>query len=126
MDYTIGQKIRKIRELRNYTQLYVARKLGISQERYSYLENHKKSIQPTTLRKISLILGVSVNFIEGFEPDLFITTNNSYKTKFENSLLLGPMISDMSDLIKLLEEVDMKILQVKKKIIEKFPDEREL
>ncbi|MCB0516828.1 MAG: helix-turn-helix transcriptional regulator [Bacteroidetes bacterium] len=35
----IGIKIRKWRELRNYSQTYMAQELGISQKSYSKLEN---------------------------------------------------------------------------------------
>lgn len=37
-DLQVGQKIKKIRELRNYTQEYMAEQLGMSQTGYGNIE----------------------------------------------------------------------------------------
>lgn len=55
---TVASNIRRVREYRNYTQDYVARKIGISQNAYSKLELgfHKLSLE--RLFQIADILGV--------------------------------------------------------------------
>lgn len=55
---TVTNNIRRIREYRNYTQDYVARKIGISQNAYSKLELgfHKLSLE--RLFQIADVLGV--------------------------------------------------------------------
>ena len=119
MKYTLGQKIRKIRELRGYTQRYIAYKLGMSQERYSYLENHKKSINIETLVKISSLLEVSVEFIKGFEPEKFIISTivlRASKITSPNSLSI--MHPDVIQLMRVLDEADFNISLMKKKLKE--------
>lgn len=69
MTLTLGQKIRKLRELKGYSQQYVAKKLNISQEYYSYLENKQKEIPPEYLLKISQLFDVTPDFIENFDSD---------------------------------------------------------
>lgn len=73
MELTLGQKIRKIRELKGYNQQYVAKKLNISQEYYSYLENKQKEIPPEYISKIAALFGVSVDFINSFNFDQLLT-----------------------------------------------------
>src|SRR5882724_5857433 len=67
MKSSLGQKIRKIREIKGFSQQYVARKLRISQEYYSYLENKKKEIPDVYLRKIAALFDVSLDFIKTFD-----------------------------------------------------------
>jgi XRE family transcriptional regulator, regulator of sulfur utilization len=67
MKSSLGQKIRKIREIKGFSQQYVARKLRISQEYYSYLENKKKEIPEIYLRKIAALFDVSPEFIRTFD-----------------------------------------------------------
>jgi transcriptional regulator with XRE-family HTH domain len=54
----ITQKIRRLRELRNYRQEYMAEQLGISQNAYSRLENGETKLDVERLRKIAEVLEV--------------------------------------------------------------------
>lgn len=51
METHLGLKIRKIREIKNFDQTYVAKKLGISQSAYSALEKGKVKINETSSSK---------------------------------------------------------------------------
>jgi transcriptional regulator with XRE-family HTH domain len=55
-----GTVIRKYRELRNYSQDYVARKMGISQNAYSKIENNITQLTVNHVKQISHILEVSI------------------------------------------------------------------
>ncbi len=55
-----GSVIRKYRELRNYSQEYVAGKMGISQNAYSKIENNITQLTVSHIRQISAILEVSI------------------------------------------------------------------
>jgi len=55
-----GTVIRKFREMRNYSQEYVAGKMGISQNAYSKIENNITQLTVSHVRQISAILEVSV------------------------------------------------------------------
>jgi len=59
----IGHKIRKIRELRNYKQEYMAEKLGISQVSYSRIESGQTKLDLRRLQNIAKILAVNQVFI---------------------------------------------------------------
>jgi len=73
MKHSLGQKIRKIREIKGLSQQYVARKLRISQEYYSYLENKKKEIPEEYLGKLAGLFDVSIDFIKNFDLNDIIT-----------------------------------------------------
>jgi transcriptional regulator with XRE-family HTH domain len=55
-----GSTIRKFREFRNYSQDYVARKMGISQNAYSKIENNITQLTVNHVKLISVILDVPV------------------------------------------------------------------
>lgn len=53
-----GQKLRVIREFRNYSQEHIAARLGISQNAYSRIENNQTKITAERLQLLAAILGV--------------------------------------------------------------------
>jgi transcriptional regulator with XRE-family HTH domain len=55
-----GTIIRKHRELRNYTQDYVAKQMGISQNAYSKIENNYTQLTVKHVKELSKILEISV------------------------------------------------------------------
>lgn len=55
-----GQVIKQYRELRNYSQEYVAKKMGISQNAYSKIENNITQVTVNHLKSISVTLDVPV------------------------------------------------------------------
>ncbi|TLV01070.1 helix-turn-helix domain-containing protein [Dyadobacter luticola] len=68
---SVAQNIRKIREFRDYTQEYLAMKLGISQNAYSKIELAYTRITLERLIQIAQILEVdSVDLIKGNSEDL--------------------------------------------------------
>jgi transcriptional regulator with XRE-family HTH domain len=68
---SVALNIRKIREYRDYTQEYLAMKLGISQNAYSKIELAYTRITLERLIQIAQILEVdSVDLINGNSEDL--------------------------------------------------------
>jgi transcriptional regulator with XRE-family HTH domain len=65
----LGSKIKKLRELKNFTQDFMASSLGISQGAYSRLELGESEITYGRLEKISEILEI--------KPEDIITFNES-------------------------------------------------
>lgn len=55
-----GHIIRKYREVRNYSQKYIAAKLGISQNAYSKIENNLTQLTVHHVKELSAILDVPV------------------------------------------------------------------
>ena len=68
---SVASNIRKIREYRDYTQEYLALKLGISQNAYSKIELAYTRITVERLIQIAHILEVeSVDLLNGNSEDL--------------------------------------------------------
>lgn len=65
----IGQKIKKVRELRNFTQDYVASQIGIGQEAYSKIEANKTNVTIQRLEQIAKALEVSVFGLMSFDDE---------------------------------------------------------
>lgn len=65
---SLGSNIKNIRELRNYTQSYVATELGISVPGYSKIENDKTDLTITRLKSIAKILNTDMETILNFDP----------------------------------------------------------
>lgn len=65
----LGFKIKKLRELRNFTQSYMAQALGITQSTYCRYEHDELIIDEEMLQKISIILSISPNAILAFEEE---------------------------------------------------------
>ena len=64
---SVDKKIKNIRELKNYTQEYMAEKLGISIRAYSKIESGETNLTIDRLNKLSQILEMSPLEILGFD-----------------------------------------------------------
>lgn len=85
----VGQKIKKVREIRNYTQEYVATKLGITQESYSKIEANKTQVSTQRLEKIADILDINMLDLLAFDDKfVFNNINNSYEHSQENAKII--------------------------------------
>lgn len=60
-------KIKQIRELKNFTQEYVAQKLGLSTRAYSKIETGETQLTINRLNEISTVLGIDPMEILGFD-----------------------------------------------------------
>ena len=115
-------KVRKIREIKNVSQSYLADKLSISQSAYSDLENGKTRITEQKLKEIAAILKVTPEIIEGYSDS--VVFNSCTQSGNKNILYLDPLekidklynqlIEQQSNQIKALEET----IRVKNKLIE--------
>jgi transcriptional regulator with XRE-family HTH domain len=65
MKNNVGQKIKKLRELRNYTQSYMAIELDMTQQGYSKIEKEGR-LTVDQLDKIAIILNVDSTYILNF------------------------------------------------------------
>lgn len=71
---TVAGNIRKVRDVRNYTQDYLAAKLGISQNAYSKIELGYSKITLERLFSISAILEIEVMQLLDADSTNFIQT----------------------------------------------------
>lgn len=63
----IGYKIRKLRELKNYTQTYMAMTLNITQSTYCRYENEELAFSENMLDKVAIALEMSKTAILAFD-----------------------------------------------------------
>ena len=70
----IGKNLRKIRELKGYSQEYIATAIDISQRNYSRIEQNEIDLNLSKLYRISEILEVTPQQIMGFDEQ-FVFSN---------------------------------------------------
>ena len=103
----IGVKIKKIRELKNYTQEYMADKLGVSQATYSRMEKEDGYLTVLQLQKVSEILGVKVEDLINFTERYIF---NNYESNKANQ---GYNVINFSENEKKLYEDKIRLLEDK-------------
>ena len=110
----IGLKIRKIRELKNITQDYVAKQLAISQASYSIIESGRAKVSEEKLTVIASILDVSPEKIASFnELDLLSNPIINHDYYSDSGLSLAKIVELYE---KLLLEKDRYIEILEKQL----------
>ena len=85
-----GRKIKKYRELRDFSQEYVADSLGISQTAYSKIESDQTKLSARRLSKLAEIFQISES--DFFESDRSVNFNDNsvnYGNGYVNNLIEG-------------------------------------
>lgn len=83
MKNAIGEKIRKIRELKGYSQEFMAQQLTLSQRAYSKLENLETKLDWDRITSISKILEIDPIDLISFDDSL-VFNNCSQSGKFRD------------------------------------------
>ena len=117
----IGNKIKNIRELKNFTQEYMADKLEISQAAYSKLEKGDLKISQDKLNKIAEILDVNLEDIKDFDNKRLLNSYNSIKGNNSNItysnqdlILIRKLYEDKINLLeKLVQKQEEEIKNLK-------------
>lgn len=117
----IGNKIKNIRELKNFTQEYMADKLEISQAAYSKLEKGDLKISQDKLNKIAEILDVNLEDIKDFDNKRILNSYNSIKGNNSNItysnqdiILIRKLYEDKINLLeKLVQKQEEEIKNLK-------------
>lgn len=104
----IGNKIKKLRELRNYTQEYMAEQLEMSPTGYGKIERDEVDLVYSRLVQIAKILGVKVEDIISFDEKFIFhfhgNQNTGYGSPTFNINFPEKLQQLYEDKIKLLEE----------------------
>jgi transcriptional regulator with XRE-family HTH domain len=82
-----GTIIRQYRELRNYSQDYVARKMSISQNAYSKIENNVTQLTVKHIKLLSVILEAPINDLLKDEFEIHRAGNIQMESITKESLL---------------------------------------
>ena len=111
----VNGKIRQIRELKNYSQEFIAKELNISIRAYSKIENGDTQLTIKRLNEISKILGVTPHEILGFNADIMFKDKKNYNSSNIPSYQLdAKLLQELYE--KLLAEKDEAIKLLKKQI----------
>ena len=110
-----GQKLRLLREFRNYSQEYIAEKLGITQHAYSRIENNQTKLTAERLERLAAILNIPpLELLSDKEPVIYFSDTgippstsgkeDHWKEIIENTRqLYGQVICGKDDKIAFLE-----------------------
>ena len=104
----IGYKIRKVRELKGFSQEYVAQKLNISQPAYSKIEFGGTRISEEKIKDISKILEVNLEDLQKFDESFVF---NNYKQKGDN---FSHIINQLPE--RLIEQYEARIKQLEEEV----------
>ena len=102
----VAHKIKKLRELKNLTQEYMADELGITQGAYSKIENGETDLNLSKLDKIAEILGVSAKEIINFDEQMVF---NVMHNQTGNGLVINQ--NPLPDEMKRLYEEQITLLK---------------
>ncbi|WP_255667766.1 helix-turn-helix transcriptional regulator [Flavobacterium sp. ENC] len=117
MTTSIKNKIKSIRELKNYTQEYMADQLGVTQAGYSKIEKGKTILSFVKLVEIARILEVSVEDILSFDSQRYFNNFNKVKGNNNGSIQINP---DNTTALKELYEDKIMLLE---KLLSKTEEE---
>lgn len=113
----VGDNIRKLRELKNFTQDYLADKAGIARETLGKIEKGEPGTKLDTVFKIAAVLEVRVTEIFDFDPQQFFNhSNNNAVINGSNSQVHPPS----NDLLKMLFESFQMMKEQHVAILEKL------
>lgn len=116
----VGNRIKKYRELKNYTQQYMSERLNISQNTYSKIETGGIKLTVERLKQISDILEMSMEDILNNENQVF-NFNNSTIDKFygyietlqeDNKEILLNTIKILNDQLEHLKNENSKLIDI--------------
>jgi transcriptional regulator with XRE-family HTH domain len=109
-------KIKQIRELKNFTQEYVAQKLGLSTRAYSKIETGETQLTINRLNEISKVLEIEPMQLLGFDDKKIFNINNSTGNNGYNNIYFPEkLVNQYEETIQSLKEQIqlLKLLQGK-------------
>lgn len=100
---SIGQKIKKLRELRNYTQEHMAEQLNITRQGYGKIERDETDVGYQRLEEIAKILQMEVIDLVGFDDkkQVFNVNNSNSPNSYNN---IGYVVNTLPDMERRLYE----------------------
>lgn len=105
---TLGEKLKKARINKNFTQEYLAEVLNVSQKTYSNFENDKSKPAFAQVEDIAKHLDVSVlDFLSGDS----ITVNQS-----DNKVAIAQNYATINSSEKLIEQYEERIKELKEQV----------
>jgi len=85
----IGEKIKKLREFRNFTQAHMSRELDMTQAGYSKIERDEVDIPFSRLEKVAKVLDMSLLEVLGFSEDRVFGNQLNNCTNITNGFIVS-------------------------------------
>jgi DNA-binding XRE family transcriptional regulator len=106
----IGCNIRKIREMKNIRQDYIAQQLNLSLTSYGKIERDEVDLNLTRVHQIACVLDVSVNLLISFN------VNDILSISKQDVFYYQQVIGFMQENIRQLNLENSKLLQMLEKV----------
>ena len=98
--HEIGRKLRKIRELKNFTQKHIAQQLNISSVAYGKIERGETDISLSRLQQIADIFELTMPQLLSFDENhLFFPNDNTQQAQYGNSKEVANLLSRVAHLL---------------------------
>ncbi|WP_163411331.1 helix-turn-helix domain-containing protein [Flavobacterium ajazii] len=115
MRNSIINNIKNIRELKNYTQEYMACQLGLTQSGYNKIEKGKTILGYNRLIKIAGVLEVSVDDIISFQSPVSVKTTIDKNSEIDEAVRLNKVyMKKIKSLEKALKSKTLEFDSIKK------------
>lgn len=118
----IEEKIKSIRELKNYTQGYMAEELGITQAAYSKIESGQTKLTVSKINDIAQIFDMPVEDLVAYDSQRYFNSFNNVKGSNNGSVINGDvelitkLYEDKINLLeRLLHATENELLRYKEK-----------
>jgi len=118
----IEEKIKSIRELKNYTQGYMAEELGITQAAYSKIESGQTKLTMNKINDIAQIFEIPVEDLVAYDSQRYFNSFNNVKGSNNGSVINGDvelitkLYEDKINLLeRLLHATENELLRYKEK-----------
>jgi transcriptional regulator with XRE-family HTH domain len=120
----ISEKIKRMRELKNLTQEFMAEKLNMSQSGYSKIESGQSTVSFSKLSEIAELLDLSPEDLISFDSQKFSNSFNNVKGSNNGSVVVDMNTAELKALyeskIALLEKLLRKAEEELHRIKDKF------
>lgn len=117
----IGPKIRKIREIKGYSQEYIASKMSITQNSYSKLERGETNLSIDRLMEICSVLEIELSTLMNFDEKMVFNNCTQNGNFGENNTFVFNAVEKIQELYERIikaknEEIETlnKLLNQKK------------
>jgi transcriptional regulator with XRE-family HTH domain len=111
-----GNNIKKLRELRNFTQTYMAEKLNLSLSGYSKIERDGTDVSLKRLQQIAEVLETDINTILSFDEKNVFNFSHNHNA---NGVVQNQQVTSKEGFIKAIETLE-KENDYLKKLVEKL------
>lgn len=118
----ISEKIRRVRELKNLTQEFMAEKLNMSQSGYSKIESGQSTVSFAKLHEIAEILELSPEDLITFDSQKFSNSFNNVKGSNNGSVVVDMNSAEFKALYESKIALLEKLLRMAEAELERLKD----